>query len=162
MEDASLADTEPVTVAVTEKARSKQWITRAVSAVVAVGSGGVLGLAAWLEPSALGHSTHTQLGLYPCSFLSLTGYPCPMCGATTTYAMMADGQLLGAVVNQPFAALLFVLTVIVFGISLAEAVQPRRRWQKIAHRLGPREGALATLFPIGVGEEAPFSPVVST
>ena len=53
----------------------------------------VLGVARWLAPAQAGHSTHTQLGLDPCTFLALTGWPCPMCGATTTFALMADGRI---------------------------------------------------------------------
>jgi hypothetical protein len=140
----------PVNPAATPS-RVTPTVTRVVSAVVAVGSGAVLGLAAWLDPSPLGHSTHTQLGLHPCTFLSLTGLPCPMCGATTTFAMMADGRVFSALLNQPFAALLFAITLVVFAISMAETLQPRRRWQRVADRLGPREGTLATIFLVLMG-----------
>lgn len=145
-----MSDTSSVDIPLTRQSKVTSKVTpgvsRVVSAFVAAGSGAVLGLAAWLDPSPLGHSTHTQLGLHPCTFLSLTGIPCPMCGATTTFSLMAEGSVVTGVLNQPFAALLFVLTVMIFAISLAESVQPRRRWQRVADRFGPREGALATLF----------------
>lgn len=114
-----------------------------LNVVVALGTAGVLGLAAWLEPSAYGHSTHTQLGLSPCTFFAVTGVPCPMCGATTTFALMADGRILDAFVNQPFAALLFLVTVAVFAVALAEIITPRDRWIRLGVRLQPYEGWVA-------------------
>lgn len=117
-----------------------------MSAALALGTGTVLGLAMWLEPSASGHSTHTQLGLSECSFLTWTGHPCPMCGATTTFALMAHLRPLEAALNQPFAALLFVLTVWVFGISVAEVVQPRSRWTRLLDWIEPVEAWLAAAF----------------
>jgi len=57
------------------------------------------GLSAWLTPRPEGHGTHQQLGLPPCMFLARTGYPCPSCGLTTSFAAMAHGQA-----GQAFAA----------------------------------------------------------
>ncbi len=120
--------------------------SRAVSAAVAVGLGVALGLAAVLEPSPAGHGTHTQLGLDGCTFLQLTGRPCPMCGATTSWSLFAHFAPLQAFLNQPFAALLFVMTVGAFGTAVAEVVDPRQRWRMIARWLEPREGWLAGGF----------------
>lgn len=106
-------------------------------------TGTVLGLAAWLEPSPAGHSTHLQLGLGTCSFLSLTGHPCPMCGATTTFALMARFRTLEALWNQPFASLLFLVTLGLFSIGLVELVRPRGRWGSLVERLRPWEGWVA-------------------
>ena len=85
----------------------RQRLVRLVSVLLFLGTGVVLVLAVWLEPSSQGHSTHTQLGLYPCTMLSFTGFPCPMCGMTTTLALMADLRFLQAALNQPFGVLLF-------------------------------------------------------
>ncbi|MCA9567665.1 MAG: hypothetical protein KC656_07475, partial [Myxococcales bacterium] len=52
--------------------------TRVVPALVAGSTGIVLGLSAWLTPNPTGHATHLQLGLSPCTILTLTGYPCPV------------------------------------------------------------------------------------
>src|SRR5690606_22474872 len=104
---------------------------RLVASMLALGSGIVLALSSWLEPSSYGHSTHTQLGLGACSFLGLTGYPCPMCGATTTFALMAHLRPVDALLNQPFAALLFLLTIGTFGVATAELLQPRGRWGRL-------------------------------
>jgi len=125
---------------------SARSISRFVSAFLALGTGVVLLLALWLEPSPLGHSTHTQLGLNPCSFLRATGYPCPMCGATTTFTLMAHLRPLQAFLTQPFAALLFCMTVGVFGVSVAEVVQPRDRWIRFSDWIEPYEGWLSVAF----------------
>jgi len=121
-------------------------VARASSTFLATGTGGVIATAAWLQPASEGHGTHLQLGLGTCSFLQLTGQPCPMCGATTTFTLMAHLRPLEALVNQPFAASLFLLTVGVFAVSLAEVIDPRGRWGRIVAWLEPREGLLATLF----------------
>jgi hypothetical protein len=124
----------------------KAWVVRLVSAVIAGGSGTVIGLAAWLEPAAEGHGTHLQLGLGTCSFLQLTDVPCPMCGATTTFALMAHLRVGEALINQPFAALLFLLTVAMFAVATSEVVLPRGLWGKLLRPLEPYEGWLALTF----------------
>lgn len=124
---------------------------RLLSLAFAIPTGAVLAIAAWLEPSPLGHSTHTQLGLNQCSFLTLTGYPCPMCGATTSFTLMAHLRPLDALQNQPFAVLLFLMTLAVFGISVAELLQPRGRWGRLLGRIEPWEGVLAASFLIAMG-----------
>lgn len=121
-------------------------VERAVSGAVSLGTGAVLGLALWLEPSAAGHGTHLQLGLGTCSFLTFTGHPCPMCGATTTFALMASLRPLDALWNQPFAAVLFLMTLFAFGVSLAEVAWPTRRWTRLLTWLEPVEHWLAGAF----------------
>lgn len=124
----------------------KAWVVRLISAGLATGSGVVLALAAWLEPAVEGHGTHLQLGLGTCSFLQATDVPCPMCGATTTFALMAHLRVIEALINQPFAAFLFLLTVITFAISVAEVLVPRGRWGKLLRPLERYEGWLAIAF----------------
>lgn len=116
---------------------------RLISLAVVIPTGSVLALAAWLEPSPDGHSTHTQLGLARCSFLTLTGHPCPMCGATTTFALMAHLRPVEAALNQPFAALLFGVTLASFAIGVAELARPVGRWERLATALRPWEGGIA-------------------
>ncbi|MEN0061472.1 MAG: DUF2752 domain-containing protein [Myxococcota bacterium] len=124
---------------------------RLISAAIALGLAGVFTLAAILEPSAEGHGTHTQLGLASCSFLQMTGQPCPMCGATTSWSLMAHFSPIRAIVNQPFASLLFAIAVGVFAIATAESIDPRDRWQKIYRWLEPLEGTLALGFLLLMG-----------
>lgn len=54
-------------------------------------AGGLLVLAANLEPSPLGFGTHQQLGLGPCWIYETTGIRCPSCGMTTAWAHLAHG-----------------------------------------------------------------------
>lgn len=121
-------------------------MTRLWSALLALGMGAVLVLAALLDPAPAGHGTHTQLGLGTCSFLLATGVPCPMCGATTSFTLMAHLRPLEALVNQPFASLLFMLTAGGFGVALSETIDPRDRWHRLARLAGPREATLALTF----------------
>ncbi len=39
--------------------------------------------------------THRQMGLPPCTFYAATGYryPCPSCGMTTSFALLAHGDV---------------------------------------------------------------------
>jgi hypothetical protein len=120
--------------------------TRVLNGFVALGTGVVLGLAAWLTPALDGHGTHTQLGLGECTFLQITDYPCPMCGATTTFTLMTHLHPIQGFINQPFAAMLWMITVATFAISLVELVQPKKRWDRIFGALAPYEGPLSTGF----------------
>jgi hypothetical protein len=49
-----------------------------------------------------------------CSFLSLTGYPCPFCGTTRSFWAMAHGDLPLALYNSPLGALLYPATWLMF------------------------------------------------
>ena len=115
-------------------------------AVLAGACFGVLMVARWLDPAPVGFGTHQQLGLGGCTFLELAGHPCPMCGATTTFALLADGFLGEGFRNQPFAAVLFLLTVAATGISLSEVIQPRARWARVGKWVEPIETQLAMIF----------------
>lgn len=142
--------------AVTQEQQATGWIrrdvaTRLASVVLALGTGTVLGLAAWLEPSPLGHSTHLQLGLGQCTFLTMTGYPCPMCGMTTTFALMAHFHPIRALFNQPFGVVLFVMTLGTFAVAVSEVVLPRGRWDRFLDRVAPWETILASGFLVAMG-----------
>ena len=63
---------------------------------MAAGLAALLAVAVALKPSPLGLGTHQQLGLPPCSFQVLFGWPCPSCGMTTSWAHLVRGQLFGA------------------------------------------------------------------
>jgi hypothetical protein len=41
-------------------------------------------------------STHTQLGMPPCNFVTLTGKPCPSCGMTTSFALLVRGDVVSS------------------------------------------------------------------
>lgn len=111
----------------------------------------VLGIARSLSPDPVGHGTHKQLGLGTCSFLGWCGYPCPMCGMTTTFTHMAHFEWWQALKTQPFGVVLFLITAITAGLALAELVLPRGRFMAIWGWIEARElviasAALAGLF----------------
>ncbi len=48
------------------------------------------------DGSAYRMATHRQLGLPPCSFADQTGYPCPACGMSTSFALLVRGDVLNS------------------------------------------------------------------
>lgn len=71
-----------------------------------------------LTPSSNGVGTHEQLGFPACGFLTLTGWPCPSCGLTTSITHLVHGNFIQAVLVQPFGVFLFVALTSLFVYSL--------------------------------------------
>ena len=117
--------------------------SRAAAAVVLAISAGVLALALWLDPSAEGVGTHTQLGLPPCGFHASTGLPCASCGMTTAFSYAAHGRLLLSFLTQPAGAFLAVLTAAAAVVS-AYALTT-------GMRLGPMVGWIASPVTVVAG-----------
>ncbi len=74
---------------------------RGVLVGLALGLTVVFGIALWLDPykgdvPERRMGTHQQLGLPPCTFVVLTGYPCPSCGMTTSFALLIRGDVLNS------------------------------------------------------------------
>ncbi|MBN4049436.1 DUF2752 domain-containing protein [bacterium AH-315-N03] len=99
------------------------WSSLVTWAVLFAGPLAVLITAAVLTPSSAGHGTHTQLGLPPCGFLVYTGFPCPGCGLTTSFAHMIRLEVIGAFQANPFGMLLFLCTAAIVPISLLGIVR---------------------------------------
>jgi len=78
--------------------------------VAAVGLAGLLGMARKLEPDPRGFGTHEQLGLRSCTFLTVTGRPCPTCGMTTAFAWLVRGRIDRSWKSNPAGCLLALLT----------------------------------------------------
>ena len=116
---------------------------RLIAAFLGLPSWVVLGVALSLEADPAGHGTHKQLGLGTCSILAMTGWPCPMCGMTTTFTHMAHGQLFEALLTQPFGVVLFLLTLACGGLAVVELVRPARRFVRIWSWVEQRETAIA-------------------
>lgn len=79
----------------------------ALSAVAALTA--LFALARMLVPDPRGFGTHEQLGLSACLSMYLFGVPCPACGMTTAFALMARGRLVEGFAAQPAGALIFVV-----------------------------------------------------
>ena len=62
-------------------------------------------------------SRWAPMGLMPlksCTFLGLTGFPCPFCGFTRSFWAMARGDWGFALYNSPLACLVYIAVAIVF------------------------------------------------
>jgi Protein of unknown function (DUF2752) len=110
------------------------FFERAKYLAVIVISAITIAISRFLEPSVRGIGTHEQLGLPPCPFFIATGFPCPGCGLTTSFAHAARLNFYEASVTQPFGLLLFViltLSIPLFVILLCRRI-------KLSQVLAPR------------------------
>jgi hypothetical protein len=80
------------------------------------------GLASSLTPSKNGRGTHQQLGLPPCSILSLTNTPCPTCGMTTSFSHFVRGEWADAARANTSGFLLACCCLLYLPWSVASAV----------------------------------------
>jgi len=58
--------------------------------------------------------TLQKLPLVPCTFLHLTGFPCPFCGFTRAFWAIAAGEWGYALANCPLAFGVYFFTVLLF------------------------------------------------
>lgn len=83
---------------------------------------GLLAVTVSLVPNVRTHmGTHQQLGLPPCGFVVMTGYPCPTCGMTTAFAAVLRGQW-GTAVRASLAGTVFAVLLIALSLNAAYAV----------------------------------------
>jgi hypothetical protein len=98
------------------------WPIRCSLLVAAAGLAGLLLLARKLEPDPRGFGTHTQLGLRPCAFLTVTGRLCPTCGMTTSFAWLTRGRIDRSWQANPAGCLYALLTVPLMAWLVSSAV----------------------------------------
>jgi hypothetical protein len=86
----------------------------------------VLGVALWLKPydedgQPLTMASHTQLGMPPCNMVVMTGKPCPACGMTTSFSLLAHGDVLASLRANWVGTLMaaFTWSLIPYGILCA-------------------------------------------
>lgn len=101
-------------------ADSKKVRVRAT--IVAVACLGAIGVSAYLSPDPRGFGTHEQLGLPPCISTKFAGAPCPLCGMTTAFSLMAHARPFDAFCAQPAGAALFGICVLTFAGASTAAV----------------------------------------
>ena len=117
---------------------------RLVGAALALPASAVLVIARLLDADPAGHGTHQQLGLGACTILSLTGWPCPMCGMTTCFTHLAHLAPLEAARVQPFGVVLFATTVVLAVVGWLDLVAARSAWRALLSFALRHEVALAT------------------
>ncbi|MBY0233059.1 MAG: DUF2752 domain-containing protein [Gemmataceae bacterium] len=69
--------------------------------------------------------THRQLGLPPCSFLEVTGRPCPSCGLSTSFSYTVRGDLAGGARANWVGVLMAVLALLAIPWGIASAALGR-------------------------------------
>jgi hypothetical protein len=99
--------------------------TRWAMVLGAIGLAAVLGVACRLEPDPRGYGTHTQLGLFPCMFAQVTGYRCPSCGMTTSFAWFVRGRFERSWQANPVGSLLAPTCAVLIPWLLAGAARGR-------------------------------------
>jgi Protein of unknown function (DUF2752) len=74
----------------------RTWV-RMLLVLIGIGWLAVFVIAIRLDPYRDGRiwqeQTHTQLGLPPCQFKTITGVPCPSCGMTSSFALLMHGDV---------------------------------------------------------------------
>jgi hypothetical protein len=104
--------------------------SRFLTAIVGVGLLAMLALASQLRPDPRGWGTHEQIGLPPCTFLTLFGKRCPACGMTTAWSNVMHGHLVEAARANTSGTVLAAVAMIAAAWALAVSIQGRRlAWQ---------------------------------
>ena len=83
----------------------------------------VFGIAAWLTPDPRGFGTHRQLGMPPCTFLTLTGVNCPHCGLTTSFSWFVRGQFYKSIRANPAGLMLASASVVILIWSIFVSIR---------------------------------------
>ncbi len=134
--------------------RAKSWpaglVNRGIGAALFVPTATVIGIAAFLTPSPTGYGTHTKLGLGECTMLHFTGFPCPMCGMTTTFALMAHLRPVDALLNQPFGPFLFAATVAAAVVGGIDLLTGAGVWKRVLLALERFEQRIAIFMLVGL------------
>src|SRR5262245_35449857 len=105
------------------------WV-RSLLILIAVGLIAVLTTGAMLHPYAedgrpLTQETHLQLGLPKCSFYDKTGYPCPSCGFTTSFALTMHADPANALRANSVGTMLALFCLAVVPWSIVSALRGR-------------------------------------
>lgn len=129
---------------------SEPAMNRMVGLSLMFPSWAVLGFARYLTPSPQGFGTHTQLGLGGCTMLTFTGWPCPMCGMTTTFSHFAHLQVVEGFWNQPFGIILFSMTLVAAVIGPMDLVAGKGVWRRVLRFFEPAEQYIAGGLLVGM------------
>lgn len=115
---------------------------RLLYTLAAVACAAPLVVSAFLHPDPRGAQTHVQLGLPPCPLYQFTGIPCPFCGMTTAFSLIAQGDVLHALSVQPVGCLVYFLCAVGSAWFLLCAAQGRpwtdprqQKWWRTAEKV---------------------------
>lgn len=110
---------------------SLKWLVRGLLTGVVLALVAVFSIAIWLNPyeadgSARRMATHQQLGLPPCTFVAVTGTPCPACGMTTSFSLLVRGDVGNSLRANWVGTLLagFCAAVIPWGVASVVSGRP--------------------------------------
>ena len=130
---------------------------RVEALLMMVGAGAILAAARLLTPDPSGYGTHEHIFLLPCVFRSVTGLPCPFCGMTTAFALMARGQWAAAFGIHALSPAAYLLT---WGVMLAGAVGLVRNRRAVPQWLFGQRAGRVILFIILLGWVANLARVL--
>jgi hypothetical protein len=121
--------------------------TRVALVLMAVTFTAVFATAAWIRPydaagKAKAMATHTQLGLPECNMVVATGKPCPSCGLTTSFALLAHGDVVNSLKANWVGTLLAVFWLGLIPWGVVSAFRGRFVWV--------RNAELAATVAVGV------------
>ena len=85
------------------------------------------------------------LAFHRCTFLLITGYPCPFCGVTRSFWAMAQGHWTAACLNGPLGVMVYGAMVFFCGINLLALL---RRRIVLPGRIVQHPRALAVLLGV--------------
>ena len=110
------------------EAAVRRRVVRATLIAVAVALTGVFVAAYMIHPydedgNPKTSATHTQLGMPPCNFVTLTGKPCPSCGMTTSFALLVRGDVLASLRANWVGSVMCVLWATTLVWALASGIR---------------------------------------
>ncbi len=121
------------------------------------GAGAILMAAHLLLPDSSGYGTHEQMFLLPCIFRWVTGLPCPFCGMTTAFALLARGEWAAAFGIHVLGPVAYVFT---WGVLLAGGVGLVRNRRALPQWLFGQRGGRVILLIILLGWVANLARVL--
>jgi hypothetical protein len=71
-----------------------------------------------------------QIPIPRCTFLRITGYPCPFCGTTRSFFATAQGSVGEALRNAPLGVLAYGATWLLLAWCLYATVRPAGPWDR--------------------------------
>lgn len=95
---------------------------RITAFVIAIGCAAILTVALYLTPDPRGFGTHEQLGLPPCLSTKFFHVPCPVCGMTTAFTLMAHARPADAFRTQPAGAIFFMFCLVALAAAVSTAL----------------------------------------